>query len=335
MNIKYHMFQYLRSSLSKHMNSPIKIFSDGKPSGLIFIEKLFNPDDQIGSRNQEIISVLQGGVSIIKLAYIPFDKLNNMPAFLVIYGFKNVLSKIDFPNHHEFTMAKDLLNDPIYKQYRESVMSSLKKNKLSGFVKISVGVFLAGIVSFALFFAYATSVKNRLLVANMQTPSAVVQQPVASQDQLDQSELLLLRDLVKDSGIPSTRQGSPFVAFLDPNCPSCQEFEKKMKAANWPFNPLVIPVSFKPGSEDVVAGVFCAKDPMKAWAETMAGKVSPPCEKGRIHAAKINGTFVAMRLTNTPTFISTSGKIFNGSSDIRELLKWVHENYPPQPQVAE
>lgn len=145
-------------------------------------------------------------------------------------------------------------------------------------------------------------------------------------DQLNATELQILKEAVEAAGISRTDQGDPFVIFSDPNCPSCQAFEKRMEEMGWPFNPLIVPVAFQKGSEEAVAGVLCAKDVGKAWAQAVKGQPPEACDAGRRQVALNNASFVALRLNSTPTFVSVGGRLAAGATDVEALMKWAEEN---------
>ena len=101
-----------------------------------------------------------------------------------------------------------------------------------------------------------------------------------------------------------------------------------MKKDGWPLTPLIVPVAFQSGSQEAVAGVLCSKNRLKAWDQAVAGKVQQGCEEGRLQVALNNEAFGMMQLDSTPTFVSMSGHVFRGASDLQALLAWARENSP-------
>lgn len=193
---------------------------------------------------------------------------------------------------------------------------------------IKLAVF--GAMTVAMFGLYVRVVDLSAQVEGMRLASmpagAVSAKKAKFDDQLNASELQILKEAVEAAGISRTDQGDPFVVFSDPNCPSCRAFEKRMEEMGWPFNPLIVPVAFQAGSEDAVAGVLCSKDVGKAWAQAVKGQAPQACEAGRRQAALNNASFVALRLNSTPTFVSVGGRLAAGATDIEALMKWAEEN---------
>lgn len=338
MSFKQHLLAYLQSIAQREaLGDRLKVHAGPKSSGVIVLEKILHPSSVLGLEDLTVLTVLQHGACIMQLRYhAPVG--DTTPAYLHLggplmpKGMGRFEDRAELPAFRANATGRDLLSDAGFKQMHALIMKLVYPG--GGWkrpLKVVAGIGLAVGVVYAMFALYASSVNSRLQLANMHAPAPTVL--ASSEDQLDQAELLLLRDVVKESGIPSSHPGAPFVVFSDPNCPSCISFEKSMKEANWPFNPLVVPVSFKPGSDAIVAGVLCAENPSKAWEDAVAGKTHPACDKGRIQAAKNNSTFIALRFANTPTFVSAGGKIFKGSTDVRELLKWAQANYPAGTQV--
>ena len=150
-------------------------------------------------------------------------------------------------------------------------------------------------------------------------------------DMLDAAERKILAKVVAESGIalnPSSK-GKPFAVFSDPNCPACRAFEKQLQAMDKSkFMPIVVPVAFKPGSNEAVAGVMCAKNIAAAWA-TAAGTnsvPSPSCPKGETHVQNNNAAFVALRFHSTPTLVAPNGRVIEGTGTTDQVLRWLGKN---------
>lgn len=190
------------------------------------------------------------------------------------------------------------------------------------------------IVLASLFLLYAKTADQNVRLTALQmmiTPlvassSNPVNQSAPTSLQLDGEGMMTFKRIVQESSVTRPGEVDPFVIFSDPNCPSCRAFEQRMAALDWPFNPIIIPVSFQSGSADAVAGVLCAKDVGKAWDEAVSGKAPPACDSGRIQAQRNNDAFASMGLTSTPTFVAVSGKYSTGFTGVNDLLAWVSEN---------
>lgn len=193
-----------------------------------------------------------------------------------------------------------------------------------------VGAFLAYVlvVLFARTAELDARIHNLRLAAVGAVAPTAESAPGAMSNQLDPSQMLVLLEAVRASGVSRFDQGDPFVMFSDPNCPACRAFEGQMAKEGWAFNPLIVPVSFQTGSQDAVAGVLCAADVAKAWQQAVEGKPAPACDKGRLQAALNNEAFSALGLDSTPTFVSMTGQVFRGASDLNTLLSWARANSP-------
>jgi len=138
------------------------------------------------------------------------------------------------------------------------------------------------------------------------------------------SDMAILLDLVRQSGVSRFNYGDAFVMFSDPNCPACRSFEQAMQKAHWPFTPLVIPVAFQRGSVDAAAAVLCAKDVAKAWEQAVVGKPANACENGRRQVELNNRGFEQLGLTSTPAFVAMNGSVYQG--DLANVLDWAQTN---------
>lgn len=145
-------------------------------------------------------------------------------------------------------------------------------------------------------------------------------------EQLSADQLKVMLEVVTQSGVSRSNHGDPFVMFSDPNCPSCRTFEQRMKELKWPLNPLIVPVSFQKGSLEAVGGVLCSKNVSKAWELAIAGKASPACPDGDKQARINNEAFLSLQFNSTPTFVSMTGRVFRGASDVQALLAWAKAN---------
>lgn len=121
------------------------------------------------------------------------------------------------------------------------------------------------------------------------------------------------------------REGSAvLMAFSDPNCPACQELEREAATLKAGQGFAVIPVGFQPGSRVLAARVLCAKDPARAWADTMRG-IAPTeqaCEAGLRKVDENNNLFASIGASATPTLLAANGQMAQGAASGTELQQF-------------
>ncbi|OUM00704.1 thioredoxin fold domain-containing protein [Variovorax sp. JS1663] len=152
-------------------------------------------------------------------------------------------------------------------------------------------------------------------------------------DTLSATEMQVVANVSREMGIQMRPSGQPFVIFSDPNCPSCKDLEPKLSQIDPRFVPVIVPVSFKVGSEELVRNVLCAKDTVSAWSAAIGGYAPTgdavsdgKCAGAEDKAIKANGAFVALNFTGTPTLVSATGKVIAGSGSLDDINKWLAEN---------
>jgi len=171
----------------------------------------------------------------------------------------------------------------------------------------SIFIGIAASSSFAAAGVKAAGVLHEMSAAAPQAALAVgdmqAQLQKMQREYISPTDVPVLKEAVRRSGIIIDPDGAPVAMFSDPLCPSCRKFEASIAKDGYKqFVPLVIPVAFKPGSMDVAAGILCAKDPVKAWKDVMAmspDRVKPPaepCDEGRKIIEQNNADFAKMRL---------------------------------------
>jgi protein-disulfide isomerase len=160
-------------------------------------------------------------------------------------------------------------------------------------------------------------------------------------DSLSPTEMQVVANATREMGIQMRPSGQPFVIFSDPNCPSCKDLEPKLSQVDPRFVPVIVPVSFKDGSEEAVKRVLCAKDTVSAWSAAIGGyepvgdaKSDGSCAGGAEKAVKANGAFVALNFTGTPTLVSATGKVVAGSGSLDDINKWLIANGGLKADVA-
>lgn len=152
-------------------------------------------------------------------------------------------------------------------------------------------------------------------------------------DTLSATEMQVVANVTREMGIQMRPSGQPFVIFSDPNCPSCKDLEPKLSQIDPRFVPVIVPVSFKVGSEELVKNVLCAKDTVSAWSAAIGGYApvgdavsDGKCAGAGDKAMKANGAFVALNFTGTPTLVSATGMVIAGSGSLDDINKWLAEN---------
>lgn len=152
-------------------------------------------------------------------------------------------------------------------------------------------------------------------------------------DALSATEMQVVANAARETGIQMRPSGQPFVIFSDPNCPSCKDLEPKLSQIDPRFVPVIVPVSFKAGSEELVKHVLCAKDTVSAWSAAIGGHAPTgdavsdgKCSGAEEKAMNANGAFVALNFTGTPTLVSATGRVIAGSGSLDDINKWLAEN---------
>lgn len=150
---------------------------------------------------------------------------------------------------------------------------------------------------------------------------------------LSPTEMQVVANATREMGIQMRPSGQPFVIFSDPNCPSCKDLELKLSQVDPRFVPVIVPVSFKDGSEETVKRVLCAKDTVSAWSAAIGGYApvgdavsDGNCPGASDKALKANGAFVALNFSGTPTLVSATGRVIAGSGSLDDINKWLVAN---------
>jgi protein-disulfide isomerase len=228
-------------------------------------------------------------------------------------------------------LLSDVLAHPAVVQTLEAMRRAAGRSWLRK--RFSIAAFMAMVLVVAAWpdrpaltgWAAATS------TAKLEAPAQPEQASSTPQDMLDAAERQILARVVAESGIalnPSAK-GKPFAVFSDPNCPACRELEKLLQSMSKDkFMPIVVPVAFKPGSMEAVAGVMCAKNLAAAWtaAAATAAPPAPTCAKGEAQVQNNNAAFVALRLNSTPTLVAPNGRVIAGTGTPEQVLRWLGEN---------
>jgi thiol:disulfide interchange protein DsbC len=108
--------------------------------------------------------------------------------------------------------------------------------------------------------------------------------------------------------------------FTDPNCGFCKRLEKELKQIdNITVYMFMYPIF--PGSDEKVRGVWCSKDPVKAWDDMMESNVTPPEGNCDAPTAKVLALGRKLKVNGTPALIFSDGTINPGYMPAAELEK--------------
>ncbi len=160
-------------------------------------------------------------------------------------------------------------------------------------------------------------------------------------DQLTPTEMRVVANATRSLGIQMKPSGQPFVIFSDPNCPVCKDLESKLAKVDPRFAPIIVPVAFKPNSEEAVRKIICAKDPIGAWSAAIGGTTPTGdavsdgnCDDAANRVTASNGAFVALNFSGTPTLVSATGKVVSGSGSVEQIDQWLSANGGLKPVAA-
>lgn len=130
----------------------------------------------------------------------------------------------------------------------------------------------------------------------------------------------------------------PVYVFSDPKCPACRAVEPAIQEVAQHQPVVVLPVAYKPGSDEVAVDALCRADwqqQAETWRDAMAvdvrgkentlndelfknrDRVPKLCTKGKDWLEKNRQAFEAMGLTQTPSVVNEDGKLL----DLNELVK--------------
>uniref|UniRef100_UPI003F49A51C thioredoxin fold domain-containing protein n=1 Tax=Cupriavidus taiwanensis TaxID=164546 RepID=UPI003F49A51C len=134
-------------------------------------------------------------------------------------------------------------------------------------------------------------------------------------------------------------KGTPSIyVFSDPKCPACRAVEPAIQEIARHQPVVVLPVAYKPGSDEVAVDALCrgdSKQQAAAWGDAMAvdvrgkestlneelfqkqGRAPELCAKGREWLEKNRQAFEAMGLTQTPSVVNADGQLL----DLNDLVK--------------
>lgn len=308
----------------------------------LFIEHIQSPDF-VFAESRALCQYIGGGREM-ELMFTPTSGSPQVCAKLTLSMKDGVANSYEFPELTERANYRQVTSLPQYMAIKKvlhsaalqpGIQSNLRGSSRQGMPVWGVTalcglVFLSAILLFS--GTGAPSAPGKPLAA-IKAPAGDVSASATlapAGDQLNESEKRVLAKAVADSGIEWRSGGKPFVVFSDPNCPACRQLEEQLASIDKSLTPVIVPVAFKKSSEEVVAGVLCAKDVAAAWKLAASGQVAPPpapgCPKGVEQTTANNAAFVALRFDRTPTIVASNGKVAVGAKDFEGLLRWIKLN---------
>lgn len=146
----------------------------------------------------------------------------------------------------------------------------------------------------------------------------------AREPRLNATELQMLRTAAEKGGVRLSDSGKPFFIFSDPKCPFCRQLEPTLEKVGEGHQAVILPVAYKPGAKDAAQAVLCARDAKQAagtWRAALAnpdepvkGIAKPDCSDGLNKLADNMTLFEMLKLTGTPTVITSTGRMFSGAA---------------------
>lgn len=94
--------------------------------------------------------------------------------------------------------------------------------------------------------------------------------------------------------------------FSDPNCSFCKKLENELKNVE-NVTLYVFMLSIFPGSDKKVQGVWCSKDPVKAWDNLMLNNIQPMTGTCDVPSAKLMELSQKLKINGTPVLVFADG----------------------------
>jgi thiol:disulfide interchange protein DsbC len=141
-----------------------------------------------------------------------------------------------------------------------------------------------------------------------------------------QQKLLAIKfeDLPLDQAIKTVRGNGKrvMVIFADPRCGFCKQFEQNLYQLNdVTIYTMLYPV-IAPDSAEISRNIWCAKDPSRAWLDTMLKGVFPAAKECANPLEKNLALGKRLRVSGTPTTFLPSGQRIVGArfADLMQSL---------------
>lgn len=276
--------------------------------------------------NETRTLVVVGGAHTNELVLIPADSKDSW--------------RVGHRTKGEFTFQSAALSlaeaQRLYQDLRRQMLKAGSSGASSLFRWASLAVVTLAVIVFApvagrspgAYPAGLTADNSAALIAAAQ--AAVNPPRDAAQPRVTANELTMLRTAAQRSGIALADSGKVFYVFSDPNCPFCQQLEGTLEQLGSGYQPVILPVAYKPGSKDLAQAMLCTKDSKgqrdaaaqrKLWRQALAkpgealkGAGPADCAEGLTQLTDNMTLFEMLKLTGTPTLITPSGRLFSGAS---------------------
>ncbi|QYY33731.1 thioredoxin fold domain-containing protein (plasmid) [Cupriavidus pinatubonensis] len=238
--------------------------------------------------------------------------------------------------------------DPVHRLARFSRFSRYKRLTIGGFA--AGGILVAGLV-FAMGHrsqpqrsepAPQPDIASGAVLASPGFPQPLSQlAPIAPSgtendmdvtgNRLNDVDMGNLKAMGEKVGIQLRSGEVPFYVLADPACAACRALEPIWTQVPARYKPIVIPVGFQTGGEDLAIGIQCSKDPVASWKKTLAGDESlaaksQACKEGTTKVNAGNLFFHYLRLTGTPTIIAPNGVVAAGGDTAETLTAFLKQN---------
>jgi thiol:disulfide interchange protein DsbC len=116
------------------------------------------------------------------------------------------------------------------------------------------------------------------------------------------------------------------VVFADPRCPFCKQFEQNLyQLTDVTIYTMLYPV-IAPDSPEISRNIWCAKDPSRAWLDTMLKGVFPAPKSCATPLEKNLALGKRLRVTGTPTTFLPNGQRIVGAR-FADLVQQLDANY--------
>lgn len=223
-----------------------------------------------------------------------------------------------------YTPGSETLSTQLYAQLKRSIVSA-ERSPASWPRRAAVAAFwlLAGASAILLLGSGGTSARPQAAapaIAPAPAAAAAGAERIPAEARASEQERAAVAALqgVIRMGAP----GKPFYVFTDPNCPYCRDFERTLQSVPPGFQPVIVPLGYKPGSAATSAAVLCSANPASEWRQAMLSQPSPSlksCDNGERQVRENMAVFESMRLNRTPTILTPGDFLVSGAANAPEL----------------
>ncbi len=160
-------------------------------------------------------------------------------------------------------------------------------------------------------------------IFDTKTGGDITQQRVDSLASINYSELPF-QDSIK---VVKGNGAREFAVFTDPACPYCHKLEAELaKMDNYTMH--VFPSTFKSAGKQIMARIYCEKNPAKAWTDFMQKGIQPTSNKQCGVDKIIRTVKLASKIgvSGTPALLAKNGKVRPGYAPAAQLEAWLNAN---------